>query len=180
MRQAWRQNQKVVVGKTPAVAKSLVEVLQSPTPARELSCCWQDEGLRTRRAKSVLRNALGPELGCCWQDGASAVSHRESSVAAGCVPQRRDASGDTVSNNRDCAPAIFAGCPGIPRGIGVRLRSSSCDNQCGAAAGNPAHRTPPGEAGTLRSGSSSGNSGNAFHPYGRCLITLQRRPGSEI
>src|SRR5689334_1229559 len=101
-------NQKVVVGKTPALGANLVEVLQSPTPVRELRCCWQDERLRTRRAKSVLRNALGPELGCCWQDGASAVSHPEPSVAGGCVPQRRDASRDTVSNNRDCVPAICA------------------------------------------------------------------------
>ena len=178
MRQAWRRYQKVVVGKAPALAGGLVEVLQSPTLARELRCCWQDERLRTRRAKSVLRNALGPELRCCWQVGASVVSHPEPSVAGGCVPQRRDASRDTVSNNRDCAPAICAGCPGIPGGIRDRRRSSPCDNQCAAVAGNPAHRTPPGEAGTLRFGSSSGNSGNAVHPYRRCLTT--RDLGSEI
>jgi hypothetical protein len=164
MHQAWRRNQDVVVGKTPPPAEGLAEVLQSPRSARQLSCCLQAEPPPSQPAKSVPRIALGPELRCCWQDGAAAASGPEPSVAGGYAPLWRDASRDAVASSRDCGRATCAGYPDIPRDIPGRWRTSLCGNRCAVVAGNRARRIPFGGAGTSMAGSSSGNSGNAFHP----------------
>ena len=136
----------------------------------------QDELHLTRGAKSVPRHALGPELSCCLQDGVAAACGPEASVAGGCGLQRQDVARDTVSNNRDCECAICAGYPCIPRGTRGRQRSSLCDIRCAAVAGTPARRRPAGGVGTSTAGSSSGNTGNAFHPYGRCRTTHNPEP----
>lgn len=175
MPQARRQNQEVVVGKMPPPVPGVAEVLQSPISARELSCCWQAELRQARRAKSALRNALGPELRCCWQDRTTAASGPVTSVAGGCFPPRRGASRDTVSNNRDCGRATCAGCPGRPRDIRGRRRSFLGGSRYAVVAGNQARRIPVGGAGTSTAESPSGNNGNAFHPYGRCRITPDPR-----
>jgi hypothetical protein len=164
MQQAELWNQKVVVGKMPALAAAVAEVLQSPKSARKLRCCWQGQRLPAQRARSPQRNALGSELRCCWQDGAACAFGRGPSVAGDSVPWRRDASGDSLSSNRRCARATCANYPGRLPGTRYRMQSSFCGSQCVAASGNPARRIPVGEAGTSKAESSSGNNGNALHP----------------
>jgi len=178
MQQAELRNQKVVVGKTRARAAAVAEVLQSPKSARKLRCCWQGQRLSIQPAKSLQRNVLGPELRCCWQDGAVCASGPGPSVAGDSVPRRRDASRDSLSSNRRCGRATCANYPDRLRGRRDRMQSSLCGSRCAAAAGNPARRIPVDEAETSRAESSSGNNGNAWHPYGR--LSHRPRPLTRI
>ena len=174
MRQDRQPHQQVVVCKTGEQESDGAEVLRSPRFAPELSCCLQDPRHRGRRAKPVRRNALSPELRCCLQDCRGVASGPGVAVGCGFGQRRWDSSADTASSNRDCGSAIFAGCPGIPRGIPDRRRSSSGDSQCGAFAGTRLRRKLPGQAGTSMAGKTPGSSGSAVHSYWRCRISLQQ------
>ena len=164
MRQDREPDQMDVVCKITPTTPGEMEALQLPRLAPELSCCLQDGRRRGRRAKPVRRNVLSPELRCCLQDGTTAVSGRGISAADGSSPWLLGAPACIVSSNRDCGRATYADCPGILRGIRDPRRSSVCGSQCAGAADNSARCRPCGETETSTAGSSSDNSGNAFHP----------------
>ena len=171
MRQDRRPHQQAVVCKTAAREHASAEVLRLPRFALELSCCLQDPPHRGQRAKSLQRNALGPELRCCLQDCTGAASGREVAVAGGFVPRRLDSSADTASSSRDCGHAIFGDCPGRPLRIRDRRPFLRGDTQCADGAGSQLRHRLTGGVGTWKAGRSAGSRGNAVHPYERrCLI----------
>ena len=178
MHQARQLRQKDVVCKTAAREADGMEVLRSPRLARKLSCCLQDRPRQRRPAKLLQRNVLDPELRCCLQECAAFACDPGASVAGGCVPKWRGDSPGNVSSNRDCERATCVDCPGTPRDIRDRKRSCSGDNRCGAFAGTRLRHRLPGGAGTSMAGRPAGSSGNAVHPYGRCLINS--RPPRDI
>ena len=170
MRQDWHLDQRDVVCKITPALRGETQPLQSPRFAPELSCCWQDGRRRDRPARPVRRNALGPELRCCLQDRAAAACGPGVSAAGDYAQRPRDAFRGTASSNRDGGHATSGDCPGTPRDIPDRRRSSPGGNLCDAFAGTRLRYRPSGGAGTLMVGKPAGNSGNAVHPYGRCRI----------
>ena len=171
MRQDWQPNQQDVVCKMTPAGTVEAEVLQSPRLARELSCCLQDGGRRSRRAKPVQRNTLGPELRCCLQDCTVFASGRGASVAPGSAQRRQDFSLGIASSTPDCECAIFVDCRGTRRGIRDRRRSFLCGSRCAASAGTRLRRRRTGGAETLKAGKPFDSSGNAVHPYNRRCLT---------
>ena len=170
MRQIGQQDQRDVVCKITPTARDEAQALQSPRFVPELSCCWQDGRRRGRPARPVQRNALGPKLRCCLQDCAAAVCGPGTSAVGGCARRPRGAFRGIASNSRDVGRATFDDCPGTPRDIPDRRRSSPGGSRCGAFADTRLHCRRLGVAGTSITEKPAGNSGSAVHPYGRCRI----------
>jgi hypothetical protein len=174
MRQDRRPHQRDVVCKITPAERDQPQALQSPRFAPELSCCWQGGRRRGPPARPVRRNALGPELRCCLQDCAAAACGPGTSAAGGCARRTRDDSPGIASSNRDGGCATSDGCPGTPRDIPDRRRSSPGGSRCGAFADTRLHCRRPGLAETSMAGKPVGNSDSAVHPYGRCRTGCRR------
>ena len=174
MGQNRQPDQRDVVCKITPTARSEAEALQSPRFAPELSCCWQDGRCRGRPARPVRRNALGPELRRCLQDCAEAVCGPGTAAAGGSARRPQDDFRGIASSNRDGWCAICDGCPGTPRDIPDRRRSSPGGSRCGVFADTQPHCRRPGVAGTSMAGKSVGSSDSAVYPYGRFRIRLRR------
>lgn len=170
MRQWARPNQLDVVCKTKLPDPLRAQGLQSPRLARQLSCCLQEAPLRSRPAKRLQLNALGPKLRCCLQDGKASASGLVGFAGRDSVPQKKGFSPGTLSNSRDGWHAISVSCRGTRRDTRGPQRVSLGDSRSAAAADNLEGRKPFVAAETSRVGNSSDSSGTAVGPFGCCRI----------
>ena len=170
MRQDRQPHQMDVVCKITPKALGVVEALQSPRLAPELSCCLQDSPGRRPAARPLRRNALGQKLSCCLQDRADAVFGPERADVGDSARQQRGAAPGTGASSPGCGSAISADCPGILGDTPGPPRFSDGGNRRAGAADSRADCTLIDAADISMDGSSAHSSGNAVRPYRRCRI----------